>query len=404
MKVLPFASLLRIAFALTLISASTLLATRLVQAQTFTTLHDFSGQNDGGTPTGVLIRDRAGNLYGTASTGGNNTCSPAPSCGVVYKLTHTGSSWLFSTIYAFHGPDGATPEAGVIIGPDGNLYGTTSTGGAAGAGVVFRLQPPATICKSVSCSWTETVLHSFFVDPQDGTGPSYGPLVFDRAGNIYGTTIGGGASAGTVFEMSPSNGGWVEKVIYSFQGEPDGAQPACGVVFDADGNLYGTTVTGGTGRFGTVFELAPAGSGWTESVLYRFTDGPEGYGPFAGVILDGSGNLYGATAAGNITVYELIPSGGSWTFQVLFPLNAYFGSYESLTFDSAGNLLGTVYAGTPEVFRLTPSNGQWTLTGFNGNDGGFSLSNVIQDASGNLYATSSAGGAYHQGTVFEITP
>ncbi len=404
MRTLPFASLLRMAFAFALVCASALLTAQSAQAQTFTTLHNFQGQDDGGSPSGVLARDRAGNLYGTALAGGNHTCSPAPSCGVVYKLTHTGSGWLYSTIYAFHGQDGASPQAGVIIGPDGNLYGTAA-GGAADLGVVFRLQPPATICKSVSCPWTETVLHSFAGGPHDGTDTGYGPLVFDHAGNIYGTTLGGGASSqGTVFEMSPSGGGWVEKLIYSFQGEPDGAQPVSGVVFDAAGNLYGTTVTGGNNRQGTVFELTPAGSGWTESVLYRFTDGPEGYGPFAGVVVDGSGNLYGATGVGNITAYELIPSGGGWTFQILFALNAYFGAYESLTFDSAGNLLGTVNAGNPEVFRLTPSNGQWTLTGFNGNDGDFALSNVIEDPSGNLYATSSGGGPYHQGTVFEITP
>ena len=404
MKILPFAGPQRkTAFALTLFGASILLTTPSAQAQTFTTLHNFSGQNDGGAPAGSLIMDRAGNLYGTASTGGNDTCTPAPSCGIVYKLTHSGSGWLFSTIYAFHGPDGAAPEAGVIIGPDGNLYGTTSTGGAAGSGIVFRLQPPATVCKAVSCFWTETVLHSFYVDPQDGAAPGYGPLIFDRAGNIYGTTIGGGSGLGTVYEMSPTGGGWMEKVIYNFQGEPDGAQPESGVAFDGAGNLYGTTVAGGTGSFGTVFELTPAGSGWTESVLYRFT-GSNGYGPFAGVILDESGNLYGATSLGHITAYELIPSGGSWTFQILYPLDAYYGAYQSLTFDSAGNLLGTVYAGTPEVFRLTPSNGQWTLTGFTGNDGDFSLSNVIQDARGNLYATSSIGGTYHQGTVFQITP
>ncbi len=399
MKLFTFASRLRkTAFALTLLSASTLLATQFVQAQTFTTLHDFSGQTDGGAPTGILTMDRAGNLYGTASTGGNNNR------GTVYKVTHTGSGWLFSTIYTFHGPDGAKPLAGMIIGPEGTLYGTTSGGGAAGFGVVFKLQPPASICKSTSCSWTETVLHSFSSGPQDGADPSYAPLVFDHAGNIYGTTADGGASnGGTVYEMSPSGGGWVENVIYSFQVVPDGSQPTSGVVFDSAGNLYGTTVTGGTDQGGTVFQLTPDGSGWTEKVLYRFTDA-DGIGPFAGVIVDGSGNLYGATAAGNISVYELMPSGGSWTFQVLYRLNAYYGPYESLSFDSAGNLLGTVVAGNPEVFRLTQSSGQWTLTGFHGSDGGFPLSNVIQDASGNLYSTSSGGGAYHQGTVFEITP
>jgi uncharacterized repeat protein (TIGR03803 family) len=382
---------------------ATMMAGVLVaQAQTFTTLYSFKGQGDGGTPEGVLSMDRAGNLYGTASTGGNMTCSPA--CGTVFKLTHKGSGWVFSPIYAFNGPDGDTPQSGVVIGPDGNLYGTTMSGGTFGAGAVFRLQPPPTVCKAVLCPWTETVLHSFSGNP-DGSGPGFGPLVFDKTGNIFGTTIGGGDfHEGTVYELSPSNGGWTEKVIYSFQVEPDGNNPEAGLSLDSAGNLYGTTVAGGDNRYGTVFELTPSGSGWTENIIYRFTGGSDGYGPFAGVTLDGSRNLYGASGVGHIAVFELTPSNGGWTFHVLYQLDAIYGPYESLTFGSAGNLLGTVEMGTPEVFRLTPSNGQWTLTGFNGNDGGFPLSNVIEDGSGDLYATGSAGGAHGQGLVFQITP
>jgi uncharacterized repeat protein (TIGR03803 family) len=371
-------------------------------AQAFTTLYNFKGQADGGTPSGVLSMDRAGNIYGTASTGGNETCEPT--CGTVFKLSRKGSGWVFSPIYSFHGSDGDTPESGVIIGPDGNLYGTTMAGGALGQGVVYRLQPPPIACQAVLCPWTETVLHSFAGNP-DGSGPGFGSLVFDKTGNIYGTTIGGGANyEGTVYELSPSNGGWTETVIYSFQPEPDGNQPEAGVSFDAAGKLYGTTVAGGSGSLGTVFQLTPSGSGWTESVLYRFSYGPDGVEPFAGITVDAGGNLYGATGNGFPAVFELTPSNGGWTFQVLYTLDAIYGPYESLSFDPAGNLLGTVYEGTPEVLRLTPSNGQWTLTGFNGGAGGFPLSNVIQDASGNLYATASAGGNNHKGVVFEITP
>ncbi len=372
------------------------------QAQTFTTLYNFKGQGEGGTPSGVLSMDKAGNLYGTASTGGNMTCSP--SCGTVFKLTHKGSGWVYSLLYAFNGPDGATPQAGVVFGPDGNLYGTTQQGGAMGTGVVFRLQPPPTVCKAALCPWTETVLHSFSGNP-DGAGPGFGPPAFDKAGNMYGTTIGGGTSyEGTVYELSPSDGGWTEKVIYSFQDEPDGNQPEAGVSFDSAGNLYGTTVAGGNMRLGTVFQLTPSGSGWTESVLYRFAFDSYGYGPFAGITVDGSGNLYGATGTGFPVVFELTPGNGGWMIQLVYKLNAIYGPYESLNFDSAGNLLGTIEEGAPEVFRLTPSNGQWTLTGFNGNDGGFPISNVIEDAQGNLYASGTAGGSNGQGLVFQITP
>ena len=403
---LPSANCLsKTAFTLALLSALTLLASQPMPAQTFTTLHDFTGGNDGGAPAGVLTMDRAGNLYGvTTNGGGDNHCSPGPSCGVVFKLTHRGTSWLYSSIYAFHGRDGANPQAGVVFGPDGALYGTAG-GGATGLGIVFRLQPPASICKAVSCLWTETVLHSFTGGTQDGAGTGYGPPAFDRAGNMYGTTPGGGAAnVGTVYEISPSNGAWVEKVLYSFQNVPDGSQPYAGLAFDNAGNLYGTTVSGGFDRGGTVFELSPNGSGWTESVLYRFPSDGQDASPFAGATLDASGNVYFASGSGRITVYELSPSGSGWTSQALYQLQALWGPYESMNFDSTGSLLGTVYQGTPRVFRLTPSNGQWTLTGFDGNDGGGSLSNATPDANGNVYGTFSVGGAYGHGSVFQVTP
>lgn len=393
-----------VAIVATMVVATIMVGVPAAQAQTFTTLYTFKGQADGGTPEGVLSMDQAGNLYGTVSTGGNQTCEPT--CGAVFKLARKGSGWVLSPIYNFSGPDGDTPRSGVVIGPDGNLYGTTVFGGASGAGVVYRLQPPATACRAALCPWTETVLHSFAGTIDDGEGPGYGPLVFDQAGNMYGTTVGGGAYfGGTVYELSPSGGGWTEKVLYSFQGGQHGDQPQGSVAFDTAGNLYGTTTGGGYYYSpGTVFELTPSGSGWTENVLYSFPDGSHGYSPEAGVTLDGAGNLYGATGEGSVAVFELTPSNGNWTIQWLYNLDAFYGPNESLSFDPAGNLLGTLYEGTPEVFRLTPSNGQWTLTGFHGTDGGFPISNVLQDASGNLYATATEGGSNHKGLVFEITP
>lgn len=383
------------------VAAAMKFALPAAQAQTFTTLYNFTGNTDGGMPSAGLSMDRAGNLYGTASAGGNKSCRPT--CGTVFKLTPKGSRWVFSRIYAFSGPDGDTPQGGVIVGPDGNLYGTTMHGGASGLGVVFRLQPPPTICKAVLCPWNETVLHSF--SGADGASPYFGSLVFDKAGNIFGTATGGGAfGLGAVYELSPSGGGWTQKVIYSFQPGQDAAYPYAGVVFDNAGNLYGTTTGGGTIGYGTVYELSPSNGGWTESVIYDFPGNSGGAEPFGGVIVDGSGNLYGTTFGGTTPAFELSPGNGGWTLKVLHEFDAYEGPAASLSFDSAGDLLGTVAMGTPEVFRLTPSNGQWTLTGFNGSDGASPVSTVIEDAKGNLYATASVGGTSGQGVVFEIMP
>ena len=345
--------------------------------------------------------DRAGRLYGTASSGGRPSCDY---CGTVFKMEHNGSSWLLVPLYEFSGPDGATPQARVIIGPNGNLYGTTTYGGSAGKGVVFRLQPPATACKSVLCPWRETVLYSF-AGGSDGAHPEFGDLTFDRQGDIYGTTPNGGSSSscaggcGVVYELSPSSGGWTEKILYSFQGGQDGAAPYAGVVFDNAGNLYGTAVFGGTGQVGTVYKLTPSGSGWTESTIYTFTFQSDGGQPYGGLIFDAAGNLYGTTLLN--TVYELTRSSGGWAFQLLYTFNVYEGSAATLTFDPAGNLYGTLAEADQEVFRLTLSGGQWTLTGFAGAIGAFPMGNVVLDASGNLYTTAAGFG---QGYVFEVTP
>ncbi len=389
-----------------------------VQAQTFTVLHNFTNGADGGEPWAGLSMDRAGNFYGTASTGGNTSaCSypRPPGCGTVFKLSRKGSGWVFTTLYTFNGPDGARPMARVIIGPDGTLYGTTSSGGtgpcsygsAPGCGTVFNLRPPATSCKSALCPWTETVLYSF-QGFTDGMEPTFGDLVFDGAGNIYGATpYGGQGDNGTVYKLTPSNGGWTETVLYRFQGGLDGATSYAGVVFDRAGNLWGTTGFGGSYNDGTVYQLTPYGGGWTESVIYNFLGGSDGANPYAGLIVDQSGNFYGATYGYNGTtpkVYELSPSNGGWTFSVLYSLGANQGIIGKLAMDAAGNLYGTNYYDIPEVFRLTPSNGGWTLTGSWGGVGDNPAGNVILDSGGNLYTTAQDGGPSGAGVVFEITP
>jgi len=391
-----------------------LLATAITaQAQTFTTLHSFTGGSDGANPYAGLTMDQAGNLYGTAGYGGytGGSCGSSGGCGIVFKLKHEASGWVLYPLYQFTGPDGASPQARVIIGPDGNLYGTTTYGGTANQGTVFKLSPPPSACRSFLCPWRETVLYSF-QGGSDGEQPQLADLVFDRQGNIYGTTPYGGTgsscyqSCGVVYQLTPSNGGWTESILYRFQGGNDGAYPFAGLIFDAAGNLYGAGEYGGANLYGVVYKLSPSEGGWTESVIYAFTafSGE----PYGGLIFDQAGNLYGVTSAinaGEPVVYELTPSDGAWTFNPLYTVSdAYQGSFAKLTMDPAGKLYGTIYEGGPEVFQLTPSDGQWTLTGFSGNAGAEPSDNVILDASGNVYSTASAGGTYGKGVVFEITP
>ena len=401
------AATLAIGFALIVI------ATQAAKAQTFTVLHNFTDGGDEGYPSAGLTIDRAGNLYGTTNSGGGSS-------GKVFKLTRSSFGWRLSPLYSFTGnDDGAFPAARVIFGPDRALFGTTySGGGGCSCGIVFNLRPSARAPSSALVPWTETVLYRF-EDYPDGSNPSYGDLVFDRNGNLYGTTVFGGSGAsGTVYQLTPSHDGWTESVIYSFTGGSDGGNPYAGVVFDKAGNLYGTTLQGGAYYNGAVFQLTPSGSGWTENILYSFQNGSDGAYPQGGLILDASGNFYGTTASGGQnragTVFKLTRSDGSWTFVPLYSFTGDYGSgpVANLIMDQAGNLYGMTYGdrgpdyGT--VFKLTPGGGSWTeivLHRFaNGDDGGSPYGSLVFDTDGNLYGTTSYGGAYDAGVVFEITP
>ena len=380
-----------------------------VQAQTFQVIHNFAGRPDGGDPIAGLTMDAAGNLYGTTLGGGS-----LHGGGSVFKLAHRGSGWVLTPLHDFSGTDNdAHPWAGVTFGPNGRLYGTTMLDD----GAVFNLQPPPNAPASVLDPWTETVIHQFSGDDNDGYNPVYGKLVFDQAGNLYGTTESGGAfNVGTVYEMTPSNGGWTESVIYSFRDEAnDGQGPQSGVIFDQSGNLYGTTYWSNPG-WGTVYELTPSGSGWTEEILYNFQGGNDGASPIGGLLLSPSGNLYGTTPTGGMngggTVFELQPSNGAWVYTVLYSFAGSGGPEASLTMDAGGSFYGTTYYdgayGWGSVFKLTPSNGGWTYTSLHdftgGNDGSRPISDVIFDGQGNLYGTASLDGANRQGVVWEITP
>jgi uncharacterized repeat protein (TIGR03803 family) len=283
--------------------------------------------------------------------------------------------------------------------------------------VVYNLFPASRYSK-------EAILYSF-TGGNDGNRPS-GDLLFDQSGNIYGTTGRGGATSnGVVFELTPSGTGFTENVLYTFTGGNDGGTPLSGVISDATGNLYGTANTGGAFGFGTVFELTGSGPSRTEQTLYSFQNGSDGANPVGGLIFDALGNLYGTTSSGGAgtggTVFKLTPSGGSFTFTLLASftnstLNTGTGPQANLTMDAAGNIYGTTSRdgafSQGSVFKLTPSGGGYTLTSlhdFTGGttDGGVPLSTLIFDAAGNLYGTTLNGGGIvgnEAGVVFEITP
>jgi uncharacterized repeat protein (TIGR03803 family) len=411
------------------VSASILfVAARPALAQEENILHNFNADGeDGVDPNSTLVFDGDGNLYGTTWVGGTGVCSSeAPTgCGMVFELSLQASgSWTEKSLHNFNGTDGANPNAGLIFDADGNLYGTTVNQGPNGGGTAFELK------RATAGGWHEKLLHSFG-SGKDGAYPFAG--LTPHAGSLYGTTTFGGAGrcdnrdaprgCGTVFELTPAtNGTWME-TVYSFTG-PDGNEPDAGLIFDAADNLYGTTQFGGTGTCrdepvqdcGTVFELTPkAGGGWTEKILFSFTD-PDGTEPIAGLMFDASGKLYGTTESS--TAFELTPAGDIWTESVIFKFdklnegrNPFFGS---LIFDAEGNLYGTTRIGGAygggTVFELTPQvGGVWSekvLHHFrnDGKDGFNPYSGLILDAAGNLYGTTSAGGTYGGGTVFEIKP
>ena len=306
------------ALAIVIAFALAAVITQSVQAQTFTVLHSFTGGGDGAHPVGTLTLDGGGTLYGTTTWYGMNNCSPWYECGTVFKMSRRNSSWILQTLYTFDpttGEDGYGPIGQLARDPSGVLYVTTYSGGKPwGSGTVFEVKPSPTRPVTVSAPWTEVRLHDF-TSGDDGANPE-GDLLLDSAGNLYGTTFSGGKyGAGTVYKMTPSNGGWTYAVLYSFGGGTDGRNPVAGVARDAAGNLYGTAYDGGYYGYGVVYQVTPSGS---ETVLYNFTGGDDGDVPYAGVILDQSGNLYGATAFGGSggggVVFELSPGNGGWSY------------------------------------------------------------------------------------------
>jgi uncharacterized repeat protein (TIGR03803 family) len=381
-----------------LASALGLMAIPGAQAQTLSVVHNFSGGSDGANPVNGFIAGKKGTFFGTASAGGDS------GNGVVFRLNKNGTE---TVLYSFSGgTDGSVPDGGVIKNKRGDLFGTTTAGGTSGFGTVYMI-----------AGTMETVLHSF-TGGTDGAVPEAG-LAMDAAGNLYGTTYQGGpAGNGTVFKLTApkkKNGAWTETVLYSFGTGTDGVNPIGGVTLDAKGNLYGTTSVGGAYGDGTIFEVTPTG---TETILHSFgLTIVDGTNPYAGLVSDKEGNLYGAATDGGIdgggTVFELTLSGGVWNFNILTSLPGWgiSGTFRDLLVDSAGNVYGTTHcdgdnsAGT--IYEVTRSGGSWTYnllyTFTGGSDGLYSISNLVM-RKGKLYGTTQFGGANGQGVIYELSP
>ena len=406
-----------------------------------TVLYTFTGGADGGQPVGTMVLDNSGNLYGTTQSGGQFNK------GTVFMVTPAGQECVLHSFGAFSG-DGEFPEAGVIFDNAGNLYGTTSAGGAQQSGAVFKLS-------GIGCSWTEQVLYSFCsigypLNCNDGSSPFTG-LTLNNQGVLFGTTILGGGSSlgGVVFELVPGGSGYTENVIYAFPGGADGSGPASGVALDTAGNLYGEVETGGSAGVGLVYKLSPQSGSWKYTVILDF-NGVNGASPnLDSVILDSAGNVYATTDNGGIcgeflggcgVVFELSPNKNGGYNQTR--LYEFAGGLDGaapetgLTMDSSGDLYGSTARGGGAgcgnglgcgiAFELTPIvGGSWTeaiLSGFDGTNGrkpeaGLTLppgtANSMTDDSdsppagkrgcpGGCSGNTLLGGAYDQGVVFSL--
>ena len=376
--------------------------------------------NDGYDPIAGMVIDASGNLYGSTFYGG------VYGAGNIFKLAPKDGTWVETELYSFNnvGTDPFWPNATLTVDPQGNFYGTTYLGGAFGTGIVFELMPNA------DGSWTFKTLHSFG-QTGDGRFP-HGGLLVGSKGELYGTAAGGGSDKdGIVYELIPNgHGGFAEKILYSFSGGADGANPYSGLV-SVSGSLYGTTYSGGgssacTDGCGTVFAVTPAGDGsWVESVVHSFNN-VDGANLDGSLIRDSSGNLYGAASNGNSgnfgAIFELTPAaGGGWQELTLHTFDqAGDGVYPiaPLTFDASGNLYGATEEGgahkAGSVYELTPTvGGDWSEQVVYSFINGVNTPNhpgpgIVFDKAGNLYGEALAGGdptcLGGCGAIFEVTP
>jgi uncharacterized repeat protein (TIGR03803 family) len=401
-------------------------------------LWSFGGKYDGSTPVSGLIADASGNVYGTTVSGG----AYPKYAGSVYELMPDGSKSTEIQLYAFHRSDGYAPSASLVFDPKGHLYGTTQLGGSTygsgcntnGCGTVFEVSP---------ATGGESVLYSF-QGGADGISP-LGPVVFDRHGNLFGTTQQGGNSSctfgngcGTVFELRSSGSSWKKTTIHTFSGT-DGAFPSTRLAIDSHGNVLGTAL-GGTVTScsnegcGVIFALSPSGSSWTETVIHDFTGGNDGgMVPTlarTGLLADSKGNLYGATSSGAKSglgaVYKLARSGSTYKLKVIygFPRStAARNPTGELSFDAHGNLLGAASGGNDKcppgrnnnpcgtIYELSPAKkGPWKETdlfAFGYDNGGWTPNGgVVVNASGDVFGTTQNSNLVASccGGVFELEP
>ncbi len=386
------------------------LAAMLVQqahAQTYTVLYTFTGGTDGGEPYAGVIRDRAGNLYGTTYASGDlNACGLFKGCGVVYKLDPFGNETVIHTFEG--GSDGREPEWGnLLVDKAGDLWDTTDYGGdgSLGLGVVYKINKTG----------EETIVHRFAGGTDDGEEPQEG-LIQDADGTFYGTTAAGGSGpfgdCGTVYQISKSG---ELTILHSFIGT-DGCQPAGGLVMDAAGNMYGMTSTGGSTGYGVVFKITKAGA---VTVLHVFTGQPDGAFPFGGLALDKAGNIYGTTPGGGNPGCTTANQGCGLVFEIdtngeEHILHSFLHSdggnpYAGVVLDKAGNMYGNTSGFAKynwgSIYKLDQKGNFTKLYDFTGGaDGGFPFAAMtLDEASRTLYGTTYQGGASGYGVVFKLT-
>lgn len=378
-------------------------------------IHSF-GDGDGEYPATDLVVDGAGNIYGTTTQGGDW------GSGTVFKLTPTGDGWTESVIYSFtSGADGAQPYNGVTLDAQGNLYGTAVTGGTGnacegGCGVVYKLTHSGG-------NWSQSVLYNF-TGGEDGSGPGAG-LTFDENGNLYGMTpTGGGFGLGVIYQLTPQpNGDWTQSVIHTFTGGTDGATGSAGRLLLDSGSLYGVATVGGLHAKGTAFRLTRTGGAWKLTTLYAFKGKPDAGLPYGALIRDASGNLYGTTYYegwyGYGAVYQLVPGpAGDWKEKVIHSFrNGVGGSrpISHLNFDANGNLYGTTSEGGAPgcscgtIFKLTRvEDGRWRQTvahAFRGvPDGAYAYNGMVAGPAGTFYGATVIGGADDDGVIYKFVP